>query len=267
MTAAVLAVALLCLAPAAPRPAAPAPPPAPPPAAPLSVDEIVRRAAAQQARAPQGLTCNLVSRAWELDGHGKPGGELRQEHEVSWQGGTLQHGKTTVRSYAGKPFSAEEMKAADKEDEKKRKQLEEAKAKGEARESEPVFAAFRVPLHAFKLLREEPLDGRRAYVLSVEPKPQAGPEGRSGTAWVDAESFVVLRGTYAPKPLPDHVDRMELEERFARTAEGDTVPVLLRTEATGGFWFFKKRVRFESSFEGCRKAVAQPPAPAAPGER
>ncbi|MBS2025935.1 MAG: hypothetical protein JST92_26350, partial [Deltaproteobacteria bacterium] len=189
---------------------------------------------------------------YELDKDGKPGDLLEFKQELSWVNGKLTHGKTLSRTYAGKPFPEQDMKKADEEEDKKRRQAELREKDGEADPGKPMFTAFRPPLHTFKLLGEEQVAGRRAYKLEVTPRPEARENGRVGTAWIDAQTFVPLKGIYSPNPLPSSVDSMELEEDFVPGPQGESVPSLSRTKAKGGFWFMKKNVVLEQRYEGCK---------------
>jgi hypothetical protein len=234
-------------------PAAAAPTPAPAPAAPPAptLDEVVARASAVQEKKPQRLTCKVSIRASLLDSDGKPKEAQEMERSESWAAGKSKRGPLTKVLADGKPLSPAELQEAIAEDEKKQKDFDERQQRGEGQELGPVFGKARVPLTVFKLVGEELLGGRRALVLEFAPKPGVK-DGRAGKAWVDAETFLPLQIHASPKPLPDHVDKLNMEEEQTLTPQGEAVPKQLFIDGSGGFFFLKRRFRLETSWSECR---------------
>jgi hypothetical protein len=243
---------LLAAGPAATPPAAPAPVPAAAPAAAApTLDEVVARASAVQEKKPQRLTCKVTIRASLLDSDGKPKEAQEMERSETWVDGKGKRGPLTKVLADGKPLSPAELQEANAEDEKKQKDFDERQQRGEGQELGPVFSKARVALTIFKLLREEPLGGRRAFVLEFAPKPGVK-DGRAGTAWVDAETFLPLQLHASPRPLPDHVDKLEMEEEQTLSAQGEAVPKRLFIDGSGGFFFLKRHFRLETSWSECK---------------
>jgi hypothetical protein len=114
-----------------------------------------------------------------------------------------------------------------------------------------LLAAKSAPSETFALLRRESLWGRPALVLSVrarEPKPTLV----NGTVWIDAETFVELKGELVPSAMPDHVDWLKLQEQYALGPGGVPVPSLLRVEGAGHLLFMKKQFRTTIRWSDCR---------------
>jgi hypothetical protein len=235
------------VAPAAPAPVAAPAPPAPAP----TLDEVVARASAVQEKKPQKLTCKVAIRASLLDSDGKPKEVQELERTESWEAGKSRRGPITKSATDGKPLTPKELQEVNAEDAKKQADFDARQQRGEGQELGPVFSKARAASLLFKLLREEPLGGRRALVLEFTPKPGIK-DGRAGTAWVDAETFVALRVTSSPKPLPDHVDKMNMEEEQTLTAQGEVVPKRMFIDGEGGFFFLKRRFRLETDWSDCK---------------
>jgi hypothetical protein len=230
---------------AAPAPAAPAPSAAP------TLDEIVRRASAVQEKKPQKAVCKVLIRASLLGRDGKEKEAQELERSERWEAGKGRHGPLTKVVADGKPASAAELAEANADDEKKQKEFEERQARGEGQELGPVFGKVRVEQTTFKLLREEALGGRRCYVLAFAPKPGTK-DGRMGTAWIDAETFLPVQVLSQPKPLPEHVDLMNLEESQQLSALGEVLPSRLSIEGAGGFLFLRRHFRLETRWVECK---------------
>ncbi len=244
---------LLAAGVAAPAPAAlPAPPtPAPAVAPTTTLDELVARASAVQEQKPQRLTCKVVIRASLLDSDGNPKEVQDLERTESWQAGKSKRGPITRSAMDGKPLTPAELQEANAADAKKQADFDARQQRGEGQELGPVFSKARVAQTVFKLLREEPLAGRRAFLLEFAPKPGVK-DGRAGTAWVDAETFVALQVHSSPKPLPDHVDKLNMEEEQIASAQGEVVPKRMYIDGAGGFFFLKRRFRLETSWSDCK---------------
>ena len=250
-----LAASLLALLLASATPAAtpaPAPAPAAPPAAPApTLDELIQRASAVQERRPKQRTCKVEIRASLLDSDGNPKEVQELERSESWTEGKSKRGPLTKMVTDGKPATPKELQEAIAEDEKKQADFDARQQRGEGQELAPVFAKGRLEQTTFKLLREEQLAGRRAFVVEFAPKPGVK-DGRAGTAWIDAETFLPAQVHSSPKPLPDHVEKMVMEEEQAVTAQGEAAPKRLFIDGAGGFFFLKRYFRLETKWSDCR---------------
>ena len=238
---------------------APAPAPAAPPApaatsaqtAVPALDEVVARASAVQEKKPQRLSCKVAIRASLLDSDGNPKEVQELERTESWEAGKSRRGPITKSAMDGKPLTPVELQEANAEDAKKQADFDARQQRGEGQELGPVFSKPRVAQSVFKLVREEPLAGRRAFLLEFAPKPGIK-DGRAGTAWVDAETFVPLQLHSSPKPLPDHVDKLLMEEEQSLSPQGELVPRRLFIDGSGGFLFLKRHYRLETTWSGCK---------------
>ena len=249
---------LMLVAGAAPAPVAAAPAPVPAasaattaPAASPALDDLVARASAVQEKRPQRLTCKVVIRASLLDSDGAPKELQELERTESWEAGKSKRGPITKSAMDGKPLTPVELQEANADDAKKQADFDARQQRGEGQELGPVFGKAHVAQTVFKLLREEPLGGRRAWVLEFSPKPGIK-DGRAGTAWVDAETFVALQVHSSPKPLPDRVDKMLMEEEQTVSAQGEVVPKRMFIDGAGGFFFLKRRFRLETAWSDCK---------------
>ena len=231
--------------------AAPAPAASAAPSAALPVEELVRRATAAQEKRPQHLTCKVEIRASLLDSDGNASEAQVLERSERWEAGVSRPGPLTKVVSEGRTLPPAELADAVADDARKQQDLGARRQRGEGQELAPVFAAARAALTTFTLLREEPLSGRRTLVLAFTPKPGAK-DGRAGTAWVDAETFLPLRVTSSPQPLPDHVDRLQIDEEQQLTADGETAPLRTKIESAGGFFFLRRRMKLETNWSDCR---------------
>ena len=240
MTRAMLLAALLFLA---------APPPPDRPAPPL--DEVVRRASAVQEKRPQKLTCRVEIRASLLDSDGNAKEAQVLERSERWESGVARPGPITKVVADGRTLPPAELAEAALDDARKQQDLDARRQRGEGKELAPVFSAARVPLTLFKLLHEELLAGRRTVALAFAPLPGTQ-DGRAGTAWIDAETFLPVRVTSSPQPLPDHVDSLVMDEEQQLTAHGEVAPLRTKIESAGGFFFLRRRMKLETTWSDCR---------------
>jgi hypothetical protein len=224
------------------------------PAAELPVQEIVQRASAQLGRKPKKLRCNVELRALELDSLGKPTDTEERALIETWRDGVAEQGLPYQRSSDGKPLTADELAKANQDEAQQRAEMKQHEENGEGGHVDAPLEAAQVPRHKFTLLRRDQLDGRPVYVLAVAPqslKPDERVVTREGTIYVDAQTFVPLKLDTHALPLPRHADRMDLQEEFALTAAGETVPKFLSIEIKGGVLFFTRTYRVETRWTRC----------------
>jgi hypothetical protein len=231
----VLVVALLTVA-------APAAADAPLP----SVNEVVQKARAVMERKPDGIVCALHAETEVRDKAGKI------EHTEDRKGKATLHGddqevetESAVRD--GKPMTAAELKA---EHDKLKQQRAKRKKSDDDFDLSP-FAASNAASETFELVRRETLWGRPALVLTVHAKENK-PTLPNGTVWIDAESFVELKGELAPSQNPEHVDWLKVQEQYTLGPGGVPVPSYLYIEGGGHFLFMKKQFRSTVRWSGCR---------------
>jgi len=101
--------------------------------------------------------------------------------------------------------------------------------------------------HAFTLQREDTLWGHKVYVLHVAAKTD---KGSNGTLWIDAESFVELKGELTPQSPPSNVDSLSWQEQFMPLGDG-VARTLIHIEGRGHFLFFRAATRFTERVVSC----------------
>lgn len=208
--------------------------------------DIVSKARALMERKPNGVVCALEVESRVTDGKGK------LEHTEQRRGKATLRGDdedvdtaSVVRD--GKPMSPEELQVEReriKNDRKKRK-------KGDEDFELSPLAPKNAPSEEFTLLRRETLWGRPAVVLAVRARANK-PTLANGTLWIDAETFVELKGELTPATNPEHVDWLKLQEQYALGPGGVTVPSVLYVEGAGHFLFVKKQFRTTIRWSDCR---------------
>jgi hypothetical protein len=211
-----------------------------------SLDEVVQKARAVMERKPDGVVCALRAETEVRDKTGKI------EHTEDRKGKATLHGddqevetESVVRD--GKAMTAAELQA-------ERDKLKQQRAKRKKSDDEfdlSPFAARNAPSETFELLRRETLWGRPALVLAVRAK-EAKPTLPNGTVWIDAESFVELKGELAPSQNPDHVDWLKVQEQYTLGPGGVPVPSFVHIAGGGHFLFMKKQFRTTLHWSGCR---------------
>ena len=219
-------------------------PPAPPA---LPLDEVIRRTIEVMDRQPERMVCRVRSEKVVLDGDGKADEdervdieETREGPETSWK---VVHKVKNGRDVTAQAQADERRK----EDERTRK----GDQKGKNDDLMMPFSKKWSSHYHFELLRTEHLWGRPTYVVRVsalDHKPEAG----NGTAWIDAESFVPLRGVYVPAKLPDKADWAKFQMQYVLHSNGVAGPSYLRFEGAGHWWFVRKAFRQTLRWADCR---------------
>jgi len=214
----------------------------------LGVDDVVARARAVMAKKPEHTVCSLRIESAMLDKAGKV------EHEDQRDTRATLHGSdeevVTERAWRdGKPLTpqqlADEKKQADKEREKHKR--------GQDVELSPL-AAKNAAEERFDLVRQETLWGRPAYVLRVKavPKDDKNAALANGTLWIDAESFVELKGELEPARMPPHADWVKIQQQFTLGTGGVPLPSFLHIEGAGHLLFVKKQFKSTLRWSDCR---------------
>lgn len=224
---------------------APLPPVADAPLPPVA--DVVARARARMENKPNGLVCAVAVETLVMDKAGKVEHTEDRRGKATLRGDDQQvDTESVVRD--GKPMSAAELQA---ERDKLKKERAKRKQGDDEFDLSSPFAAANAPSETFELLRRETLWGRPALVLAVHAKERK-PTLANGTVWLDADSFVELKGVLAPAQNPDHVDWLKVQEQYTLGPGGVPVPSLLHIEGGGHFLFMKKQFRTTLRWSGCR---------------
>jgi hypothetical protein len=85
-------------------------------------------------------------------------------------------------------------------------------------------------------------------VTASRPEQRLG----NGTAWIDAERFIPLKGEYAPAKLPKRVTWMKLQTQHGAGPGGLAVPTLLKLEGAGQAFFVRKGFSSTFRWKQCR---------------
>jgi hypothetical protein len=201
-----------------------------------SVSEVVAKARAVMEKKPNGVVCALQAETWVMDKSGK------LEHTEDRRGKATLHGddqevetESAVRD--GKAMTPEELKA---ERDKMKKDRAKRK-KGDDDFDLSPFGGNNAASETFELLRRETLRAN-------EPKPTLP----NGTVWLDAATFVELKGVLTPSQNPEHVDWLKVQEQYTLGPGGVAVPSLLYIEGGGHFLFMKKQFRSTIHWSGCK---------------
>ncbi len=211
-------------------------------AADLDAATLVARATETASRQAPLVVCQ-VDLATEVFGKdGKATGSERRLFRSTLQAGQ-QHDDPPSRWWKnGEELSAAQLKRAI-DDEKKAAVIDFS--------FESPFSKGQVAEHEFVLLRTEQLWEHTVYVVGVKAKTD---KGLNGTAWLDAETFVELKGTYRPATLPPHADWLTIQEQFTVTSEGDTVPSIFHLSGAGHFLFFSGGNHVTMKWADCQRS-------------
>jgi hypothetical protein len=212
----------------------------------LTVDQVVARARAVREKRPSEAVCHVEIESQLADKNGKVEHSDKRDGTATLRGNDID----IVTAHAwrdGKPLGADELAT-------ERKKSEEAKRKskkGEDLEIVPL-AAKNASEQTFELVRQESLWGRPAYVLAVHAQPSSGNGSlATGTLWIDAESFVELKGELSPHKLPPNADWVKVQEQFTLGPGGASLPTFLRIEGGGHMLFIKKQFRSTLRWSDC----------------
>src|SRR5262249_46926866 len=125
------------------------------------------------------------------------------------------------------------------------------KQRKEKHELRSPFSRKWSPRYRFTLVKRETLWGRPAWVVHVTALDRH-PDARDGTAWIDAERFVELRGQFVPAKLPDYTDWAKVQEQFTLHPSGYAVLELLILDGAGHLMVFKKGLHTTMRWSDCR---------------
>lgn len=132
----------------------------------------------------------------ELDSKGRVKNRKQKLWEVSFANG---HASGRLLEVNGKPASASEVKKNAENEKNAREVFSSFKAGAGGQQT--FLSQDMVSRFNFRLLGQEPADGRMAYELSFEPKPRLQAHGMgdrllnnvAGTLWIDTEEFELLK--------------------------------------------------------------------------
>ncbi len=209
------------------------------------LDGIVRRAraVADQKLGPINCKMSIDTRVYDKSG--------RLEHTELRDGDVKLDGDdtdfhTTRAVRDGKAMSADELAAEAARQKKQR--AEKKKDSDEDMDLEPLKSK-NADGERFELVRKEQLWGHDAGVLKVSATKE-GASLANGLLWIDAASFVLLKGELEPVKLPPHADWLKVQEQFT-PARGGAVPTLLRITGAGHLLMFKKSFATTMKWSGC----------------
>ena len=168
----------------------------------ITADEIVRRMVARADGATNGSPrANYVyfkrSTTEKLNGKGNI--EERKEKLIQIAGGK---GSVVQIKVNGKPLSAEELRKAEAEVQAEDQKMNDSRVARRSDNFERLLTGDLVSRYQFTLSRQEPVNGRMAYVLSFRPGSGDLPvreisdrfiNNLKGFIWVDAEEYEIAR--------------------------------------------------------------------------
>jgi len=217
---------------------------------PPSIDEIVRRTAENTDREREHYRCRVTVDAQIVDGKGKLKNEERSELEVTHDG--KQQKTHLVKKWKdGKELGPAELVKAEREDEEQRKKNAEKNKSGG--EFVPPLSVKGTALHKYTLLGQEQLWGHPAYVVKLEARERKV-SSVDGTAWIDADRFIPLKGEYVPAKLPPHADWMKFHEQYELGADGYPIRTLLKIDGAGHFLMIKMGGRVTIRTVECKES-------------
>jgi len=133
----------------------------------------------------------------KLDGRGNV--EERKEKLIQITGGK---GSVVQIKVNGKPLSAQELKKAEAEVQAEDQKMNDSRVVRRSDNFERLLTGDLVSRYQFTLMREEPLNGRRAFVLTFKPASADLPvreisdrfiNNLKGVIWVDAEEYEIAK--------------------------------------------------------------------------
>lgn len=211
------------------------------------VGDVIAHARAVMDKKPQEIVCRLVADTQLLDKTGKPEHDEHREGKVTFRGDDSDVvSDKVVRD--GKPMSADDLA---EERAKVQKDKKKSKKKGGDDFTPSPLDAKNAANETFELVRKETLWGRPAYVVKVSAKTKA-PEHANGTLWIDAETFVELKGELVPSEMPPHADWVKVQEQYVPGPKDVPVPALLHIEGAGHMLFMHKQFRTTLRWSDCR---------------
>jgi hypothetical protein len=206
---------------------------------------VVEKARAVMEKKPTHVVCRVSVETQVLDKHGK------LEHVEKREGKTIFDGDRQAFESSRVVRDGKEISPTDlaKERESEKKAAEGAKSSDDLDLS--PLASKNASRQSFDLLRRETLWGRPAYLLDVRANGSSETLA-NGKLWVDAETFVELKGELVPAKLPPHVDWIKLQEQFVLGPKSVPVPSLVRVEGAGHFLFMRKQFSTTLRWTDCQ---------------
>jgi hypothetical protein len=212
------------------------------------LDEIVRRAQKVADQKPSHVTCKMNADTQLFDKSGK------LEHHDVREGEAILDGDDTdlhtARAWKdGRELSAEELAKERAKADKARAERKKDKGGDDGFELSPL-AGKNAAGEKFELVRKETLWGHEAYLLRVTATGTQ-PSLANGMVWIDAATFVELKGELTPARLPEHTDWLKVQEQFT-LARGVAVPAYLHIQGAGHLLMFKKSFESTIRWSACR---------------
>jgi hypothetical protein len=209
------------------------------------VGDVVAKARAVMDRKPTEVVCKVSVDTMLMDKSGKPEHEEHREGKATLRGDDQDiESQKVVRD--GKPLTVDEIT------EERQKVLKQKKKRKEGEEFDiSPLASKNAPSEAFELVRKETLWGRPAYVLKVKAL-KSSPQLANGTVWIDAETFVELKGELVPSEMPPHADWVKVQEQYVLGPKAVPVPAFLHIEGAGHMMFMHKQFKTTLRWDDCR---------------
>jgi hypothetical protein len=171
---------------------------------PLSADEVIGRAVSRAqetaTRASQtAYTYTKLTFTEELDVSGRVKERKEKVYQVVFQDGLT---RPKLLSVNGHPPAQKDIKKQLENEANARKVIGKSKTTRGGVNRENFLTPELVARFSFKIIDEEPINGRRAYRVAFEPKRPGPPahhiverllDQLSGTVWIDAEEFEIAR--------------------------------------------------------------------------
>jgi hypothetical protein len=209
------------------------------------VADVVAHARAVMDKKPAEIVCKVVVDTQLLDKTGKPEHDEHREGKATLRGDD-QDIESTAVVRDGKAMSASEIA---EEREKVKKQKAKKKGGDDDFDLSPLDAK-NAPHESFELLRKETLWGRPTYVVKVQAQKKS-PQQANGTLWIDAESYVQLKGELTPSEMPPHADWIKVQEQYLPGPKAVAVPAYLHIEGAGHMLFMHKQFRTTLRWTDC----------------
>jgi hypothetical protein len=202
------------------------------------VGEIIRRATDVRERKPAKLTCKLITEA-DLTDDGKPA--ARQRGEIDW---TVRGDKVEERVLREWEDGRELTEA-----ERTKRHKSEKPAETDAKDAKSPFARGSVGDHTFEWLRGEVLWGHRTHVIKVTARKR---DGMNGTAWIDVDTFVELKGEYLIARPPTPIRWLKVQLQHVMLASGAVAPSLVQIDGAGRLLWKKFGFQMKATWQDCR---------------
>ena len=218
----------------------------------LSVDEIVkmaRESRQKQREYVKDYACVCVEEMKILDKEGKIEHTEVMKKKV-YVKGEITHDEIVSIQKKDEVLSEKEIGKRQKEVDKQEKKRSEEKDS----ESISPFEKKGEGKFDFDLVREDSLQGKTVYVVSVNPKEKS--KGLlKGLYWIDKDNFRILKSELEPSKNPKFVKEMKMTIEFAEVEKGVFVLKTFKVRGRGGFLFFKSNFEVERTCQDYRLNV------------